>query len=71
MGSLHWPEILLIAFILLLVFGVGRITKIGGELGAGIRAFREGLSGKQEEEAETENNNQTKTGENDQPNLDK
>jgi len=71
MGSLHWPEILLIAFILLLVFGVGRITKIGGELGTGIRAFKEGLSGKKEEEAETENNDQTKSGENDQPNLDK
>jgi len=70
MGSLHWPEILLIAFILLLVFGVGRITKIGGELGTGIRAFKEGLSGKKEE-AETENNDQTKSGENDQPNLDK
>jgi len=31
--------------IVLLVFGVGRISKIAGELGSGIRAFKEGLSG--------------------------
>ena len=46
MPTLHLPEILLIVVILLLVFGVGRIAKIGGELGAGIKAFKDGLSGK-------------------------
>ena len=46
MGSLQLPEIVVIALILLLIFGVGRISKIGGELGSGIRAFKEGLSGK-------------------------
>lgn len=46
MGSLHWPEILLILFVLLLLFGVGRISKLGGELGSGLKAFKEGLSGK-------------------------
>ena len=50
MGSLQLPEIVLIALILLLIFGVGRISKIGGELGSGIRAFKEGLSGKIETE---------------------
>ena len=49
MPTLQLPEILLIALILLLVFGVGKIAKIGGELGAGIRAFKEGLSGKTDE----------------------
>lgn len=46
MPTLQLPEILLIVVILLLVFGVGRIAKIGGELGAGIKAFKDGLSGK-------------------------
>ena len=51
-GSLHWPEVILILVILLLVFGVGRISKIGGELGSGIKAFKEGLSGKKSAEAD-------------------
>ncbi len=71
MGSLHWPEILLIALILLLVFGVGRITKIGGEMGAGIRAFREGLSGKKEDEAEDGKNDPVETEKDNQTDLEK
>ncbi len=57
MGSLHWPEILLILVVVLLVFGVGRITKIGGELGSGIKAFKDGLKGNSENEAPAEPNN--------------
>ena len=63
MGSLHWPEILLILVVVLLVFGVGRITKIGGELGSGIKAFKDGLSGKSEDSS-SEEPNDTKTDEN-------
>jgi sec-independent protein translocase protein TatA len=36
-------ELILILLIVVLLFGVGRIGKIAGELGSGIRAFREGL----------------------------
>ena len=51
-GGLHWPEVILILAVLLLVFGVGRITKVGGELGSAIKAFKEGLNGKKESEEE-------------------
>lgn len=56
-----WPEIILVLVIVLLVFGVGRISKIAGELGEGIRAFKEGLSGEKKEksnstEKESDNN---------------
>jgi sec-independent protein translocase protein TatA len=43
--TIGWPELLLFLVIILLVFGVGRISKIAGEIGSGIRAFKEGLSG--------------------------
>jgi sec-independent protein translocase protein TatA len=43
MQSLGAPELLIILVIVLLVFGIGRLGKIGGELGSGIRAFRDGL----------------------------
>jgi sec-independent protein translocase protein TatA len=48
------PELIIVLVIVLLVFGVGRIGKIAGELGGGIRSFREGLKGKDEEEAPSE-----------------
>ena len=41
-GLRGW-EWIIILVIVILVFGVGRIGKLGGELGSGIRAFREGL----------------------------
>lgn len=40
------PELLIILVIVVLIFGVGRVSRMGGELGKGIRAFREGLAGK-------------------------
>lgn len=43
--TLGWPELIVLLVVILLVFGVGRISKIAGELGSGIRAFKEGLSG--------------------------
>jgi sec-independent protein translocase protein TatA len=40
-----WPELIILLVIVVLIFGVGRIGKIAGEIGSGIRAFKEGLSG--------------------------
>ena len=39
-GPLGVPELLIIAFIVVLVFGVGRLPEVGGALGKGIREFR-------------------------------
>lgn len=44
------PELLIILVIVILLFGVGRIGKIAGELGNGVRAFREGLRGDEEDD---------------------
>lgn len=52
-GSLGWQELLIVLVIVLLIFGVGRITQVAGEMGKGIRAFKEGLSGEEELEGET------------------
>ena len=37
-------ELIIILVIVIVLFGVGRIGKIAGELGQGIREFRKGLS---------------------------
>jgi sec-independent protein translocase protein TatA len=44
-GGSEW---IIILVIVLVIFGVGRIGKIGGELGRGIREFRKGLKGEDE-----------------------
>jgi sec-independent protein translocase protein TatA len=36
-------ELIIILAIVILLFGAGRISKIAGELGSGIKAFREGI----------------------------
>ncbi|HEX7619748.1 MAG TPA: twin-arginine translocase TatA/TatE family subunit [Anaerolineales bacterium] len=43
------PELLIILVIIVILFGPGRIGKVAGELGKGIRSFRDGLSGKEDE----------------------
>jgi sec-independent protein translocase protein TatA len=41
-------ELLIILAIVVLIFGVGRIGKIGKELGTGMREFRKGVQGDEE-----------------------
>ena len=45
-------ELVIVLAIVVIVFGVGRISKIGGELGSGIKAFKADLQGKDEEDSE-------------------
>lgn len=55
------PELLIILVLVLLLFGVGRISQVAKELGSGIRAFKEGLQGKDETQtAKTETEEENK-----------
>lgn len=42
-GSLGWPEILIIAFIFLLLFGGKKIPELMKGLGKGVKSFKEGV----------------------------
>ncbi len=43
------PELLIILVIVVLLFGPGRIGKVAGELGKGIRSFRDGMKTNEED----------------------
>ncbi len=45
LANIRWPELIILLVIVVLIFGVGRIGKIAGEMGSGIRAFKEGITG--------------------------
>lgn len=49
-----WPEIVIILVIILIVFGVGKLPQVGGALGKGLRAFKKGQAGEEEETANPE-----------------
>ena len=53
MFGLGVTELIIILVIVIVLFGVGRLGKIGGELGSGIKAFREGISSDKDDENDT------------------
>jgi sec-independent protein translocase protein TatA len=47
-------ELIIILFIVILLFGPGRLSKIAGEFGRGIREFRDGLQSSKDEDDDVE-----------------
>ena len=47
-------EIGLILVIILIIFGVGKLPQVGSAIGKGMRAFRQGQRGEEEEEEKPE-----------------
>ena len=50
LGLPRGAELIVILVIVLLLFGPGRIGRIAGELGKGIKSFRDGLTNNSDEE---------------------
>lgn len=48
-GNIGWPEIILIAFVFLLLFGARRLPEVGQSLGKGIKEFKKSLTSSDEE----------------------
>lgn len=48
--QLGTAELIIILVIIVVLFGAGRISRVAGELGRGIREFRNGLQSDEEEQ---------------------
>jgi sec-independent protein translocase protein TatA len=51
LSNIRGPELIIILVIVVLLFGVGRIGKISGEIGTAIKNFRKGI---QDDEVKSE-----------------
>lgn len=46
-GSVGWPQLLIVLVIVLVIFGAKRLPEIGRSLGAGMREFKDSITGKE------------------------
>lgn len=54
MPNLGVPELMIVLVIVVVLFGGGRIARLGGDLGTAIREFRRGLSNPDENQKNDE-----------------
>ena len=60
-GSLGLPELLIILAIVILIFGVNKLPRLGKGLGEGIRNFKDSIKTGRNDDDETGSNSNTKS----------
>ena len=57
MGNIGWTGIIIIAILVVILFGKGKISSIMGDLAKGIKSFKKGLSDDGSSKNDDSNNN--------------
>tara|TARA_B100000902_G_scaffold237276_1_gene224776 strand:- start:98 stop:298 length:201 start_codon:yes stop_codon:yes gene_type:complete len=57
MGNIGWTGIIIIAILVVILFGKGKISSIMGDLAKGIKSFKKGMSDDTTSKNEENNNN--------------
>jgi len=57
MGNIGWTGIIIIAILIVILFGKGKISSIMGDLAKGIKSFKKGMSDDNTSENDSSNNN--------------
>jgi len=60
-GSLGVPELLIILAIVILIFGVNKLPRLGKGLGEGIKNFKDSIKTGNNDEDEADSNSSTKS----------
>tara|TARA_B100001248_G_scaffold91673_1_gene68008 strand:- start:2158 stop:2358 length:201 start_codon:yes stop_codon:yes gene_type:complete len=57
MGNIGWTGIIIIAILIVILFGKGKISSIMGDLAKGIKSFKKGMSDDSPSNDDNTNNN--------------
>ena len=57
MGNIGWTGIIIIAILVVILFGKGKISSIMGDLAKGINSFKKGMSDENSSSNDTPDNN--------------
>ena len=57
MGNIGWTGIIIIAILVVILFGKGKISSIMGDLAKGIKSFKKGMSDEKSSEDDNSNSN--------------
>ena len=55
MGNIGWTGIIIVAVLVVLLFGRGKISSIMGDVAKGIKSFKKGMSADATEDSEPKN----------------
>ena len=55
MGNIGWTGIIIIAILVVILFGKGKISSIMGDLAKGIKSFKKGMATDANEDSEPKN----------------
>ena len=64
MGNIGWTGIIIIAILVVILFGKGKISSIMGDLAKGIKSFQKGLSDDNSGNDSSDNNSDNSNSEN-------
>tara|TARA_X000001036_G_scaffold147520_1_gene140311 strand:+ start:822 stop:1022 length:201 start_codon:yes stop_codon:yes gene_type:complete len=61
MGNIGWTGIIIIAILVVILFGKGKISSIMGDLAKGIKSFKKGMSDDNTNQNDNSDNNSDNT----------
>ena len=64
MGNIGWTGIIIIAILIVILFGKGKISSIMGDLAKGIKSFKKGMSDDNSSKDDSSNNSDNSNSEN-------
>jgi len=69
MGNIGWSGIIIVAVIVVLLFGRGKISSIMGDVAKGIKSFKKGMSDNPDQTKDTSSANQSENKSNEDTDL--
>ena len=69
MGNIGWSGIIIVAVLVILLFGRGKISSIMGDVAKGIKSFNKGMSDESDQTKPSSSNEQTENKSSEDTNL--